>query len=127
MSTQSMNEQDSPVLRGWYEWLTGIILTPQHNSRVAQSVGSTAIHLCSDGRFIRTIRLQSVPGRMAEEDEGGAYHETGTWLIDMQGGKVGLILTKSTGGADTHYLQQKSDQVLRDRQPTGTSFSDRCF
>lgn len=126
-STQFMNEQDSPVLRAWYERLTGTMLIPQLDSRVAQSVGSTAIHLCSDGRFIRTIRLQSVPGRPAEGEDGGAYHETGTWLIDMQGGKVVLILTKLTGGADQHDLQQKSDQFLLDGQAASVTVSNSCL
>jgi hypothetical protein len=126
-STQFMNEQDSPVLRAWYERLTGMMLSPQLDSRVAQSVGSTAIHLCSDGRFIRTIRLQSVPGRVAKGEEGGAYHETGTWLIDMQGGKVTLILTKSTGGVDQHDLQQESDQVLLDGQVASVNVSSSCL
>lgn len=126
-STQFMNEQDSPVLRAWYERLTGMMLSPQLDSSVAQSVGSTAIHLCSDGRFIRTIRLQSVPGRVEEGEEGGAYQETGTWLIDVQGGQVALILRKSTGGADQHDLQRKSDQVLFDGQIASVTVSNSCF
>ena len=126
-STQFMDEQDSPVLRAWYERLTGMMLSPQLDSRVAQSVGSTAIHLCSDGRFIRIIQLQPVPGRPTDREDAGAYHETGTWRIEMQGGKVALILTKSTGGADQHNLHQKGDQVLLDRQVTSVNVSDSCL
>jgi len=55
-----------------------MMLRPQLDSYVEQSVGSMAIHLCSDGRFIRTIRLQSVPGQSADGEDGGVYHETGT-------------------------------------------------
>ena len=104
-----------------------MMLSPQLDSRVAQSVGSTAIHLCSDGRFIRSIRLHVVPGRVEEGEEGGAYQETGTWLIDMQGGKVALILRKSTGGMDQHDLQQKSDQVLLDGQIASMNVSTSCL
>ena len=126
-STQFMNEQDGPVLRAWYERLTGMMLTPQLDSSVAQSVGSTAIHLCSDGRFIRIVRLQSVPGRPVDGEDGGAYHETGTWLMDMQDGKVVLILTKLTGGADQHDLEQKIDQVLFDRQVASVNVGNSCL
>ena len=126
-STEFLDEQDSSVLRAWYERLTGMMLRPQLDNRVAQSVGLTAIHLCSDGRLIRTIRLRSVPGRVEEGEEGGAYHETGTWLIDMQDDKVALVLTKSTGGADQHNLQQKIDQVLLDGQVASVNVSTSCL
>ncbi len=127
VSTQFMNEQDSPVLRGWYERLTGMMLTPQLDSRVAQSVGSTAIHLCSDGRFIWTIRLQSVPGQPTDGENGGAYHETGTWLIDMQGNKAGLVLRKSTGGADQHEVLYQGDQFLLNGQAASVTVSNSCL
>jgi hypothetical protein len=126
-STQFMNEQDSPVLRAWYERLTGMMLTPQLDSRVAQSVGSTAIHLCSDGRFIWTIRLQSVPGRSTDGEDGGAYHETGTWRIEVQGTKAGLVLTKSTGGADEHEVLGQGDQFLLDGQAASVTVSNSCL
>ena len=126
-STEFMSPQDGPVLRTWYERLTGMMLTPQLDSRVAQSVGSTAIHLCSDGRFIRTIRLQSVPGRPADEEDGGSYHETGTWRIEVQGAKAGLILTKSTDGADQHEVLRQGDQFLLDGQAASVTVSNSCF
>ena len=126
-STEFMSAQDSPVLRTWYQWLTGMMLTPQLDSRVAQSVGSTAIHLCSDGRFIRAIRLQSVPGRPADGEDGGAYHETGTWRIEVQSAKAGLILTKSTGGADQHEVLHQGDQFLLDGQAASVAVSNSCF
>lgn len=126
-STQFMSEQDSPVLRGWYERLTGMMLTPQLDSRVAQSVGSTALHLCSDGRFIRTIRLRSVPGRPADGEDGEAYHETGIWRIEVQGTKAGLVLTKSTGGTDQHEVLRQSDQFLLDGQAASVTVSNSCL
>ena len=123
-----MNDQDSPVLRAWYERLTGMMLTPQLDSRVAQSVGSTVIYLCSDGRFIRTIRLQSVPGQSADGEDGGVYHETGTWLIESQGKKARLILTKSTGVVDQHeLLLGQSDQFLLDGQTASMTVSNSCL
>lgn len=126
-STEFMSAQDGPVLRTWYERLTGMMLTPQLDSRVAQSVGSTAIHLCSDGRFIRTIRLQAVPGRPADGEDGGAYHETGTWRIEVQGTKAGLVLTKSTGGADQHAVLRQGEQFLLDGQVASVSVSNSCL
>lgn len=126
-STQFMSEQDSPILRAWYERLTGMMLTPQLDSRVAQSVGSTVIHLCSDGRFIRTIRLQSVAGRPADGEDRGAYHETGTWRIDVQGTKAGLVLTKSTGGADQHEVLDQGDQFLLGGQAASVTVSNSCL
>lgn len=126
-STQFMSEQDSRVLRAWYERLTGMMVTPQLDSRVAQSVGSTAIHLCSDGRFIRTIRLQSVPGRLAEGEDGGAYHETGTWLIEVQGAKARLVLTKSTGGVEQQEVLYQADQALLDGQAASVTVSNSCL
>ena len=126
-STQFMDEQDSPVLRAWYERLTGMMLSPQLDSRVAQSVGSTAIHLCSDGRFIRIIQLQPVPGRPADREGAGAYHETGTWRIDMQGDKTGLILTKSAGGMDQYVVVNEGEQFLLDGQATSVTVSNSCL
>jgi hypothetical protein len=126
-STQFMSERDSLVLRGWYERLTGMMLTPQLDSRVTQSVGSTALHLCGDGRFIRTIRLQSVPGRLADGEDGGAYHETGTWRIEVKGTKAGLVLTKSTGGMDQHEVLRQSDQFLLDGQAASVTVSNSCL
>lgn len=126
-STQFMNEQDSPILRSWYERLTGMMLTPQLDSRVLQSKGLTAIHLCSDGRFIRTIRLQSVPGQPQGGEDDGAYHETGTWMIDMQGNKTGLVLTKPTGGADQHEVLRQGDQFLLDGQAASLTVSSSCL
>lgn len=126
-STQFMSEQDSPVLRAWYERLTGMMLTPQLDSRVAQSVGSTVIHLCSDGRFIRTIRLQSVAGRPADGEDGGAYHETGIWRIEVQGTKAGLVLTKSTGGADQYEVLDQGDQFVLGGQAASVTVSNSCL
>jgi hypothetical protein len=126
-STQFMNEQDGLVLRAWYERLTGMMLTPQLDSRVASSEGSTAIHLCSDGRFIRTIRLQSVPGRAADGEDAGADHETGTWLIKVQEGKAGLILTESTGRIDQHEVLHQGDQFLLDGQAASVTVSSSCL
>ena len=126
-STEFISAQDGPALRTWYERLTGMMLTPQLDSRVAQSVGSTALHLCSDGRFIWTIRLQSVPGRPADGEEGGAYHETGTWRIEAQGIRAGLVLTKSTGGIDQHEVLRESDQFLFDGQAVSVTVSNSCL
>jgi hypothetical protein len=126
-STQFMSEQDSPVLRAWYERLMGMILTPQLDSRIAQSAGSATIHLCSDGRFIRSIRLESVAGHVSEGEEGGAYHETGTWLIEVRGNKAGLVLTKSTGGSDQHEVLHQGDQFLLDGQAASVIVSHSCL
>ncbi len=126
-STQFMIQQDGLVLREWYERLTGMMLTPQLDSRVAPSEGSTAIHLCSDGRFIRTIRLHSVRGQLADGEDGGAYHETGTWLIKVQEGKAGLVLTKSTGGIDQHEVLHQGDQFLLDGQAASVTVSNSCL
>jgi len=126
-STQFMNEQEGPVLRAWYEQLTGMMLTPQLDSRVAQSEGSTAIHLCSDGRFIRTIRLRSVPGRAADGKDAGSDHETGTWLIEVPGAKARLVLTKSTGGIDQHEVLRQGDQFLLDGQAASVTVSSSCL
>lgn len=126
-STQFMNEQDRQILRAWYERLTGMMLSPHLDSRVAQSVGSTAFHLCSDGRFIRIIRLQAVPDRPAEGEDGGAYHETGTWRIEMQGTKAGIILTKSSGGMDQHVVRNEGEQLLLDGQVASVTVSNSCL
>ncbi len=126
-STEFMSVQDGLVLRTWYERLTGMMLTPQLDSRVAQSVGSTAIHLCSDGRFIRTIRLQSVPGRPADGEDSDAYHETGTWRIELEGVKAGLVLSKSTGGVDQHAVLHQGDQFLLDGQAASVTVSNSCL
>jgi len=84
-STQFMNERDGPILRAWYERLTGMVLILlQRDNSIAQTVGSTAIHLCSDGRFIQTTRLQSVPGWPVDGENDGAYHETGAWRIECK-------------------------------------------
>jgi hypothetical protein len=126
-STQFMNEQDSPILRAWYERVTGMMVTPQLDRRVPQSKGLTAIHLCSDGRFIRTILLQTVPGRPEDGEDDGAYRETGTWMIVMQGDKAGLVLTKSTGGADQHEMVRQGDQFLFDGQAASLTVSNSCL
>lgn len=126
-STQFMNEQDGPLLRGWYERLTGMMLSPQLDSSIAQSVGSTAIHLCSDGRFIQTIRLQSVPGQPVDGENDGTYHETGTWRIEVQGAKVELVLTKSTGRTDRHEVFHQEDNYLLDGRTAFAQASNRCL
>ncbi len=126
-STQFMNEQNSPVLRAWYERLTGMMLTPQLDSRVALSVGSTVIHLCSDGRFIRTIRLQSVSQQPTDGQDGGVYHETGTWLIEAEDKKAALVLSKSTGGTDQHEVLHKGDQFLLDGEAASVTASNSCL
>jgi hypothetical protein len=126
-STQFMSERDGPILRAWYEQLTGRMLTPQLDSSIAQSVGSTAIHLCSDGRFIQTIRLQSVPGRPLDTENDGAYHETGSWRIELEGTKVGLVLTKPTGMVDQHEVLYQGDQYLLDGRVALVRVSNRCL
>lgn len=126
-STQFINEQDGPVLRAWYERLTGMVLTPQLDSSIVQSVGSTAIHLCSDGRFIQIIRLQLVPGQPVDGESDGAYHETGTWRIEVQGAKAELVLTKLTGGADQHEVLRHDDQYLLDGRVALARASDSCL
>jgi hypothetical protein len=126
-STRFMSEQDASVLRAWYERLTGMVLTPQLDSSIAQSVGSTAIHLCSDGRFVQTIQLQSVPGRPFDGKMDDAYHETGTWRIEVQGTKVGLVLTKSTGVTDEHEVLQQGDQYAIDGRVTSARVSNSCL
>jgi hypothetical protein len=126
-STRFMNEQDGLVLRAWYERLTGMVLTPQLDRSIAQSVGSTAIHLCSDGRFIQTIRLQSVPGRPIDTENDGAYHETGSWRIEVQGTKAGLVLTKPTGVADQHEVLHQGEQYLLDGRVALVTVSNSCL
>lgn len=125
-STQLMNERDGPILRAWYERLTGMVLIPQLDNSITQSVGSTAIHLCSDGRFIQTIRLQSVSGWPVEAENDGAYHETGTWRIELHGTKAGLILTKSTGVVDQHEVLHQGDFYLLDGRMASVRISDSC-
>jgi hypothetical protein len=126
-STRFMNEQDGPVLRAWYERLTGMMLAPQLDSSIAQSVGSTEIHLCSDGRFIHTIRLQSAAGRSIGTEKDGAYHETGGWRIEVEGMKAGLVLTKPTGVADELEVLQQGDQYLLDGRVVLVRVSDSCL
>jgi hypothetical protein len=103
------------------------MLTPQLDSSIAQSVGSTAIHLCSDGRFIQTIRLQSVPGRPLDTENDGAYHETGSWRIELQGTKAGIVLTKPTGMVDQHEVLYQGDQYLLDGRVALVTVSNSCL
>jgi hypothetical protein len=126
-STRFMSERDGPVLRAWYERLTGLVLAPQLESGIAPSVGSTGIHLCSDGRFIRTIRLQSVPGRPLDGEDDDAYHETGTWRIELQDGKAWLVFTKSAGVADQHEVLHQGDRYLFDGRVALASISNSCL
>lgn len=126
-STQFMSERDGPILRAWYERLTGMMLTPQLDSSIAQSVGSTAIHLCSDGRFIQIIRLQSVPGRPIDTENDGAYHETGSWRIEVQDTKTALVLTKPTGVEDQHEMLHQGDQYLLDGRVASVNVSNSCL
>ena len=123
-STEFINEGESQRLRRWYERLTGMVLTPSLQSAITQSGTATALHLCSDGRFIRTIRLQAVPGR---HDEGGMYHETGTWLIDIRNGTVELTLTKSIGGMDNQGLSDQDGPVLLNKQEVDLTPSNSCL
>jgi len=102
------------------------MLTPLLDSQVVQSAGSRSIHLCSDGRFIRTIRLHPVLGQTTEGQEG-VYHETGTWLIEMQGSKVTLVLTKSSGGTDSHEVLDQGEQFLLDGQDAAVRVSSHCL
>jgi hypothetical protein len=126
-STRFMNERDGPILRAWYERLTGMMLTPQLNSSITQSVGSTEIHLCSDGRYIQTIRLRSVPDRPIDTENDGAYHETGSWRIEVQGAKAELVLTKPTGVADQHEVLYQGDQYVLDGQEALVTVSNSCL
>jgi hypothetical protein len=126
-STRFISERDGPVLRAWYERLTGIVLIPQLDSGITQSAGSTGIHLCSDGRFIRTVRVQPVSGRPVDGEDDGAYHETGTWRIELQGTKAELVLTKSTGGVDKHDVLHQDDQYLLDGRLALASVSNSCL
>ena len=123
-STEFINEGESQRLRRWYERLTGMVLTPSLQSAITQSGTATALHLCSDGRFIRTIRLQAVPGR---HNEGGMYHETGTWLIDIRNGTVELTLTKSIGGIDSQGLSDQDGPVLLNKQEVDLTPSNSCL
>jgi hypothetical protein len=104
-----------------------MMLTPQLDSSIAQSVGSTAIHLCSDGRFIQIIRLQSVPGRPIDTENDGAYHETGSWRIEVQDTKTALVLTKPTGVEDQHEMLHQGDQYLLDGRVASVNVSNSCL
>lgn len=123
-STEFLSNQNSRALRRWYERLTGMELTPKLGKPEAQSVGATALHLCSDGRFIRSIPLRPVPGR---QNEGGLYQETGTWLIDVQGGNLALPLTKSTGEVDQQDLSEREGSVLLNGQAVDVAPSNSCL
>lgn len=126
-STRFMSERDSSALRAWYERLTGMLLSPQLDDSIVQSVGLTAVHLCSDGRFIQTIRLQSVLGRPMVGESDGAYHETGTWRIELQGTKAKLVLTKSTGRIDQHEVLHEGNQYLFDGRVVLAQASNSCL
>ena len=126
-STRFMSEQDSSALRAWYERLTGRMLSPQLDNSIVKSVGSAAIHLCSDGRFIQTIQLQSVPGRPTDGESHGAYQETGTWRIELQGTKAELVLTKSTGRIDQHEVLHQDSQYFFDGREVLVQASNSCL
>lgn len=123
-STEFISELESQGLRRWYERLTGMVLTPRPESAITQGEASAELHLCSDGRFIRTIRLEPVPGRC---EEGGVYHETGTWLIDVRNGTVGLSLRKSIGGSDYQGLSEQDGPVLVNGKEVSVEPSNNCL
>ncbi len=123
-STKFISEREGHRLRRWYERLTGMMLTPSQQNANTQSDAAAALHLCSDGRFIRTIRLQPVPGR---HNEGGMYHETGTWLISIRNGMVELTLTKAIGGMDHQGLSDQEGAVLLDEQDVDVTPSNSCL
>lgn len=126
-STLLATEQESLALRSWYERLTGMMLGSQSEKDAERSPDLPVLHLCSDGRFIRSIRLQPVPGRPMEGEDSGMYHETGSWLIKVDDGNGSLILSKSTGEMDRQTLRQQGDQLLLDGQATTTIVSNRCL
>lgn len=123
-STEFLSDQESRSLRRWYERLTGMVLIPKLSRPGAQTTKPTALHLCSDGRFIRSIPLQPVPGR---QSDAGLYHETGTWLIDGHDGKFEMPLTKSTGEVDRQDLGELNGPVLLNGQAVDVTPSTRCL
>ena len=71
--------------------------------------------------------MQAVSDRVVEGEEGGAYHENGTWQIEVQGARAQLVLTKSAGGVDQHDALHQGDQFLLDGQVASVSVSNSCL
>jgi hypothetical protein len=71
--------------------------------------------------------VQPVSGRPVDGEDDGAYHETGTWRIELQGTKAELVLTKSTGGVDKHDVLHQDDQYLPDGRLALASVSNSCL
>ncbi len=126
-STQFMNPEDALLLTKWYERLTGRVLHSERDEDNSQSVGTTSLHLCGDGRFIRSIRLRPVPGRPVDVGDGGTYHETGGWLLDLREGKVRLILAKSTGASEQWGVFEKDGRLILGEGIVSVELSLRCL
>jgi hypothetical protein len=126
-STQFMDPEEISLLTKWYERLTGRLLNSDRHEDNSESLGTTSLHLCGDGRFIRSIRLRPVPGRPVDVGEGGTYYETGSWLLDLREGNVRLILAKSTGVSEQRGIFEKEGRLMLGEEIVSVEFSLRCL
>ncbi len=122
--TEFMSEEETRLLKGWYDRLSGMMLVPKLSVANDQPTAFPTIHLCSDGRFVSSLKLKPVPGR---ETEQGEHHETGTWRIEALGPDVRLILTKAAGQDRSYQVQDEGIRLLLDGQHIEPTISDRCF
>jgi hypothetical protein len=122
--TEFSTEEEKQSLKGWYDRLSGMMLVPTRSVTSDQPTDLPTIHLCSDGRFVSSLKLKPVPGRDAEE---GEHHETGTWRIEAQESNGYLMLTKETGGVRSYEIRNEGEKILVDGQRIDPTISDRCF
>lgn len=126
-STEFMSKEQVHLLRIWYDRLSGMMLVTKLSADSDQRSASPTIHLCSDGRFIRTMKLTPVPGRESKSETEEAYYETGTWRIEAQDASASLILTKATGGDHSYAVREETGKILLDGQPASMDLSSSCF
>jgi hypothetical protein len=122
--TEFMREEERHSLKGWYDRLSGMMLSQKTAGTERGNVSLPTIHLCSNGHFVSSIKLTPVPGRKKEEDE---HFETGSWLIEVQESNAYLMLVKETGGDRSYEVRQEGDKILVDGQRIDPTISDRCF
>ena len=122
-STQFMNERDGPILRAWYERLTGVVLILQRDNSIAETVGSTAVAMAGLSRPLGCSRYQV--GRSMERTTAPTTKPVRGGRV--QGTKAGLVLKKSTGVVDQREVLHQGDFYLLDGKIASARISDSCL
>ncbi len=134
-STQFANAETANTLRGWYERLSGMMLTAR-SPVLGKSAGSSSLieewHLCHDGRFSHQVRPTEGEKKPQGESESGksggeGYQESGAWRVEAQGSAAQLVVTPQHSLPRPLVLQEDGAATYLNDVEMAKKLSDRCM